>query len=66
MLNMCTVPLVTWLIAVTAYVAHVCIHVQYEAIRYLAYMVYVSNLVCTFVSGTYWAITCEVCIVVGY
>ena len=43
----------------------ICIHHPYKSIRYLAYMVYMPNLVCIFVSSIYLAITWEVCIAVG-
>ena len=65
MSNMCTEPIVTWLIAVTCG-THMYIHLSYKSIKYLAYMVYMPNLMGVYVSSTYLAITCEICIVVGY
>ena len=41
---------------------YMCIHLPYKSIKYLAYR---PNLVGIFVSGTYLAITLEVCIAVG-
>ena len=37
-----------------------CIHLPYQPIKYLAYMVYMPNLVEIFASSTYLAIACEV------
>ena len=62
MLNICTVPIVTGLIEATSYVAHMCRHLPYKSIKYLAYM---PNLVGIFVSSTYLAVIWEVCIAVG-
>ena len=61
MSNICTVSIVTWLIAVISYVAHMCIHLSYKSIKF---MVYIPNLR-IFVSSTYFPITLKVCIAVG-
>ena len=66
MSNMCTVPIVTWLIVVTSYVAHICVYIFHISIRYLACMAYMPYLWGIFVSGTYLAITREVYIAVGH
>ena len=42
-----------------------CIYLPYTPIKYLSYMVYMPNVVDTFVSSTNLVITCEVGIVVG-
>ena len=54
---MCTLPIVIWFLAVTSYVADVCIHFPYIPIKCLMYIVYMPNLVGICVSSTYLAIT---------
>ena len=60
--NMCTMLTVAWLIALTSYVAHMCIHLPCKPIKYLAYLTYMAILVGIFVSGSHSAVACEVCI----
>ena len=62
MSNICTVAIITWLIAVTSHVELVCMHLPRRSIRYLAY---IQNLVGIYVSNTLLVITCKVCTAVG-
>ena len=52
-------------IAVTLYVAHICVYIFHKSVKYWAYMAFMPNLVVIFVSSTYLAITWEVYIAVG-
>ena len=65
MSNMCTILLVTWLMAVSSYEAHMCMHLSYKPIKYLPHMAYVPNLLGIFVFGTYMVITSEVEVAIG-
>ena len=45
------------LIVVSSYVALMCVHLPYKPIRFLAYMVYMPNLMGIFLSNAYFAMT---------
>ena len=58
---MCIVPIVTWLITLTLYVAHMCIHFPCKSIKYW----HICSIWGIFVSSTYLAIKLEACIAFG-
>ena len=62
---MCTVLPVAWLIVMTSCGTYIWIHPLYKAIKYLACIAYMPNVVDIFISSTHLELTWEVCFEVG-